>query len=1069
MIRDPISRQLQDEVLREVNRLSFIGASQDVGANTKKKSLYYRMSTMCKSGGLFKLSSDSRLIECQPTEGIEKKLVDLVSGLMEEQDQIVSEANKEKKMCRWVHDKTMCQLTVGTTKDSAYGAHTDCGFHHNHMISEGNSIMTDKEAEIFINLPSDGTMRVATLVLSTEDGPNASLTFTDRDSGKVVMSVDTSENCLHIQGFGCQRYLKHQVVSKHSCAAANSEEGDTKNGVRLVFSFRYSLDCDDKEIMSDIMNKDERISMQETRGDYTATGIIDAVESGSKPVGNSVFQASIGELSSRFGGVEMVNPAHELIRCGVGADSPGQIQSDTVPCDQTSMSESIKLDTTTFVDHQRLWTRVTSSPFLKALNRQKIRVRVQHTVPKKKGERECDRRKVHVNMGRAPYLHVRTNYSTGGTDEVQKMLEIGDVLTENAVREHYGIPRNERSSPPWSCVHAAMLNCIIVAQDYKNDYDGIRRIQKAIADGTFDPSLQDDLFWIGGSGGAPEDYGSRPVDSSQLSMEQRMARYVLPHNQSRVSNMNDCLLNLVQREGMVALFAHPIDSASRTGRDEESLQFLGHYTAVGEKTGHTFSDDEIVSFATNLPGVRKESSGRVKEALWLKAAGSIRVTFRFSGIDETQKKVEGGGSSTDDAGTPNDEWEDRKPRAVDQVMGTCSLVDVGDNHYRLKAGAMARETVGGKSCLDLGDTCSLDSQEGDGWKTGHLDLDGEIAQVQLGYKRKKKKKGKGGGVLDEFGHILSAADPIHMADDFVGGGNLGFILQEGPEDKKKEIGEKLSVSKVGMFSYLGRLSVGSAYQLTRRHMTKGSLDGIEKAGYLMPSREPKYLPLGQVIQRIPMPFPVRSYDLVTHFQRDCCASPHPDLFGHDDTAGWYGMPMMSEIGETTLKDIVITSLITRTTGRVEHLRDYLEYTREDNSDATWRRMFTASDCRYLPLFIAASSGVRDSAAAYLQSKSMTAWLSDQFKESIPRTVRASPRSYSLFLSSVEKQLDEFVEMVKGGKLVSREDVVKRMCVILQSSCMGNKEKESSNMFLAHQLIADMEYIDALPHSLGVRK
>jgi hypothetical protein len=72
MIRDPISRQLKDEVIREVNRLSFIGSSQDVGANTKKKSRYYRMSTMCKSGGLFQLSSDPRLIDCQPTEGIEK-------------------------------------------------------------------------------------------------------------------------------------------------------------------------------------------------------------------------------------------------------------------------------------------------------------------------------------------------------------------------------------------------------------------------------------------------------------------------------------------------------------------------------------------------------------------------------------------------------------------------------------------------------------------------------------------------------------------------------------------------------------------------------------------------------------------------------------------------------------------------------------------------------------------------------------------------------------------------------------------------------------------------------------
>ena len=105
-------------------------------------------------------------------------------------------------MTRWVHDKTMCQLTVGTIKDSAYGVHTDCRFHHNHSISKGFSMMTDVEKETFLNLPSDGTMRVATLVLSAVQGINASLQFTDRNSRKAVMSMETTENCLHIQGYG---------------------------------------------------------------------------------------------------------------------------------------------------------------------------------------------------------------------------------------------------------------------------------------------------------------------------------------------------------------------------------------------------------------------------------------------------------------------------------------------------------------------------------------------------------------------------------------------------------------------------------------------------------------------------------------------------------------------------------------------------------------------------------------------------------------------------------------------------------------------------------------------------
>ena len=63
-----------------------------------------------------------------------------------------------------------------------------------------------------------------------------------------------------------------------------------------------------------------------------------------------------------------------------------------------------------------------------------------------------------------------------------------------------------------------------------------------------------------------------------------------------------------------------------TGRDEDNLQFLGHYTPAGSTTGHTWSDKAIVKFAENLPG-KKGGKNRTKEALWLQADGNICVTF----------------------------------------------------------------------------------------------------------------------------------------------------------------------------------------------------------------------------------------------------------------------------------------------------------------------------------------------------------------------------------------------------------------------------------------------------------
>ena len=37
LIKNPVSRQLHEEIIKEVNQLPFIGSSQDVGANTQKK------------------------------------------------------------------------------------------------------------------------------------------------------------------------------------------------------------------------------------------------------------------------------------------------------------------------------------------------------------------------------------------------------------------------------------------------------------------------------------------------------------------------------------------------------------------------------------------------------------------------------------------------------------------------------------------------------------------------------------------------------------------------------------------------------------------------------------------------------------------------------------------------------------------------------------------------------------------------------------------------------------------------------------------------------------------------
>ena len=1058
MIKDPITATLQEEIIREVNKLSFIASSQEVGSNTKVKSRYYRMATNCDKGGLFQLSSDPRLIECERMDAIERKLVDLVSSLMEEQDRVVSEANPGKKMCRWVHSKTMCQVTVGTTKDSTYGKHTDCGLHHNHEMGEAHSADSDMEREMLKRLPPDSLMRVATLVLSTCDGTNAKLQFTEPGSDKVVMSLETTNNCLHIQGYGCQRYLRHQVVPVAVSSDLNLEEQGTKNGVRLVFSFRYSIDKDDDDLISAILEGDGRLKQGNTRGDYTATGVVDAIEKGCRPHvrGKSDNDPVHAPCPPPDGGLGLFDPTLELLnQCG-GGDKPKRLVQDSIPCDQASVRQSTENDKSTFKDKQQLWTRVTSSAFLKALNRKKIRVQLHHTIPPKKKEATKVGRKVQVCVGRAPRLHVVTNYGHGDPMEALKVLEVGDVLAENTVREHYGIPCNEHTSPPWSCVHEAMLNCIIVAQDYKNDYASIRRIQEQIQAGIYNPNEEDDLFWVGGSGGAPEDYGNRPIDLSQIAMREKMARYVLPHTQSPKSAMNECLLSLVGRQGMVALFAHPLDATSVTGRDEKKLQFLGHYTATGSTTGNNWTDKKIVEFATNLPG-KGHDKARVKSALWLKADGCIRATFRFAGIDSTSTP-ENTPAATSDCQTDGGGGGDRKPKAT-QLPPFEEAVTTNDH-----AG----------TCDDRPseDECSLSSGESDDWQLGKLDLDGEIAKVNLGYTSSKGHL-TNDAVLDDpddpFGLILEVADTTSMAGKFIKEGHFGLLFQDTPEEKKRPLAEKLTVSSYSMFSFLARLSVGASYRLTRSHLVDGHRDGIERAGYLLPERDQKFRHLGRVVQRTPSPFPIRTYDLGTQFQRECANSSHPLLFGHDQSTGDYGMPALSELHRNVVKDLLLTTLIVRTTGRVEHLREYLEYTEQHAAENNrgWKRLFQSSDCRLLPLYISSSSAKRDATEAYVQKESMSPWLSEQFKESLPFAIRASPKSYSEYLANVEGELDDFVELIKSEDHRDREAVVKRLSSILHAaSTVGKQENRANCMFMSHQMIADLEEVVSGPAGRG---
>ena len=445
------------------------------------------VSTMAPSGGLFQLSSDPSLIQCSPMQIVEKKLVDLVSNLMEEQDHVLAKSNPTKKMCRWVHDKTMCQLTAGTLKDSAYGAHNDCGFHHNHMMETVGEATSELQRDTFLKLPSNRLMRVITIVLLTSLGSTVRLVFSDpSNSNKEVFSLNTNHNCMHIQNFGCQSHLRHQVVA---ATPAVGKVGDDSNniGVRLVFSFCYSIDNSGRDLKSALINADKNLQESGRRGDYTISHVVDALENGHKPTpACNVPQYTFVSYARLNNEANLtVDPSQLLVNGGVGQDKPNQLINDRIPADQLSILATTAGDSFEYKDCQELWQRITSGPFLRHLNRNKIRVRTEHWVKYKKQEGDVELKRATAVFGQAPMMFVQEAYWEGNKEEKKKELAIGDVLSEVSVREYYGIPQNEHTSPPWSCVHDGLMNCIIVVQDYKNDYEGIRAIQQKISTKTY--------------------------------------------------------------------------------------------------------------------------------------------------------------------------------------------------------------------------------------------------------------------------------------------------------------------------------------------------------------------------------------------------------------------------------------------------------------------------------------------------------------------------------------------------------------------------------------------------------
>mmetsp|Transcript_15454 Transcript_15454/g.42726 ORF Transcript_15454/g.42726 Transcript_15454/m.42726 type:complete len:693 (+) Transcript_15454:825-2903(+) len=480
---------------------------------------------------------------------------------------------------------------------------------------------------------------------------------------------------MHVQGFAAQEFHKHEVKSLHT---GTTETGD--KGVRIVISLRYSLDIGDPILQQILL--DEGVALGMSRKDYTVDNVVKALEKNVSPNNVSRPQPSPGSvaLCHHFSPAVMPGtvfcPAATL-RDEAGVDRPKRLPSYGIPTHPVSIAKAQSEERGTYLDNYTYAERHVSGDFirLRALRGEVTKVTITNsqvcnmnqrflggedstaTRSTRKVSARSRRRnrpttaatavgaddhvpdEIHTaSYGVPDALEIHSEYVLDGkgagswvnsTTKTIRRLRIGDRVKTSKVRTNYHIEASDRKKPPWRCTHPLLLNCLIASRLYKWMHrDLTEKILGGFDSGDFPPRSGEDVtFRVGGSGGSPETYGMNARDIQDESNTQRVPGTSMPGNQCLSSHMNDYLLKLVQRKGIVAVFLHPTEGEKV---DRKVLQYVGMFQVREAVVGRKFTAADALDYARSVPG---GSGIPKKEALWTRGDGSIIAEFVYAKID----------------------------------------------------------------------------------------------------------------------------------------------------------------------------------------------------------------------------------------------------------------------------------------------------------------------------------------------------------------------------------------------------------------------------------------------------
>jgi hypothetical protein len=501
--------------------------ARDIAIGLQGKNRHIRISSM-DSPTVFGYRHGKTALESEPCCDLEKDLLTIFNKvILEKQNALIAEELKSKGLSNRRRVKFIAnelQIVIGSPRAVAFGKHRDSSPDLCHRDNNYKSLVAGF-------LPHESELQVATLVLvlcfddadkqaegvSCEQG-DSRVYWYDGD-GKILGQVATTQEFIHLQGHGCNRFFEHGIESLHKNTHCK----------RLVIGFRYTLALDFHE---QILRSNFKSWLGEEKWFDDRKQKLHCYKN---VVYGPVVHCALSDIDeSPVQSSSSTNPPITT-RCVIPNDS---WKSSEYRLARPSANACV---------HSPVWQELRGPTATRVLFQNDCSLVIKN--PKTKTE-------IRFSASKIP---------------------LGEQKETIAVKQDHFIPH---SSMHHQVCHSDVqaLTAVIPEHPYKNDVCKIGRYQDNVIDKKGCPLQGENDFeiWVGGSGGSPILGGAHTPRIIPGKKDLNVAR-VANHQRSDIRGPNESMRFAVELDLIVELWApHWWRAFSQYDNNRDAAQALGH-------------------------------------------------------------------------------------------------------------------------------------------------------------------------------------------------------------------------------------------------------------------------------------------------------------------------------------------------------------------------------------------------------------------------------------------------------------------------------------------------------------